>query len=259
MFPDLFSIGPLTLHTYGLFVALGFTAAILFTVRSGKKEGIKPQQTMDMGITILLWGIIGSRLMYVLINLSYYRRNPVDVLKIWEGGLVFSGGLIAVAFAMVWYIRRRHLSFWKIGDLWAPAVALGQGFGRIGCFMAGCCFGKPTDVPWGFIFTHPGSLAPLNMPIHPTQLYASLSGFVIFVILVILRAKKKFEGQILLWFLILHSTARLFIERYRADDRGMIPGTDMTGTQLVSLLVLMAAVIVLFVMKSGEKKDITKA
>ncbi|MEE9610610.1 MAG: prolipoprotein diacylglyceryl transferase, partial [Desulfatiglandales bacterium] len=153
MFPDLFSIGPLTIHSYGLLVAIGFTVGILVTVKIGKAQGIKSQQVMDMGLIMILWAIIGSRLAYVLMNFSFYRNNPLNVFKVWEGGLVFSGGLLAVAVAMGWYLKRRHLSFWTIGDLWAPGIAIGQGIGRLGCFMAGCCYGKPTILKWGVVFT----------------------------------------------------------------------------------------------------------
>jgi phosphatidylglycerol:prolipoprotein diacylglycerol transferase len=143
MYPNLFSIGPLTIHTYGLFVALGFTVALLVTLRIGKAKGIKTQQVMDMGFIMILMAIIGSRLTYVVMNFSRYRAHPIDIFRIWEGGLVFSGGLVAVVIVMAWYIRRQHLSFWRMGDLWAPGIAIGQAIGRVGCFMAGCCYGKP--------------------------------------------------------------------------------------------------------------------
>jgi phosphatidylglycerol:prolipoprotein diacylglycerol transferase len=209
---------------------------------------------MDMSFVMILWAVVGSRVMYVLINFSYYKEHPLDVLKIWQGGLVFSGGLVAVAAAMTWYLRRHHLSFWKVGDLWAPAIALGQGIGRIGCFMAGCCYGKPTDLPWGVVFNHPNSLAPRGIPLHPTQVYDFLSGSVIFLILVLLRGRKKFEGQVFTWFLILHSVARLFTERIRGDDRGVIPGTEMTATQLLAVLILLLSVTTLFILKTRHEK-----
>jgi len=255
MYPDLFSIGPLTIHTYGLLVAIGFTVAILITLRIGKAQGIKSQQVLDMGFIMILFAIIGSRLTYVFMNFPYYKNRPMDILKIWEGGLVFSGGLVAVVLVMIWYLRRHHLSFWKMGDLWAPAIAIGQGIGRIGCFMAGCCYGKPTDLPWAVVFTDPQSLAPLNTSLHPTQLYTSLGGLIIFVVLMVLNAKKRFEGQVFLWFLILHSTARLLIERFRGDERGLVPGTDMSITQLLTLLVLIASVVTLFILKSKKQKE----
>ena len=254
MYPDLFSIGPLAFHTYGLFVAIGFIAALLVTAKMARASGMSLHQVLDMAFLIVLCAIIGSRVMYILFNLTYYVKNPLDMLKFWEGGLVFSGGLMASFLAITWYIKRHHLSFWGTADLWAPAAALGQGFGRIGCFMAGCCYGKHTDLPWGIIFSHPGSLAPLHVALHPTQLYAALSGFIIFLILLWLHPRKQFEGQVTLWFLILHSCARLLVERFRGDPRGMLPGTDMSVTQLVTLLILVASVLGLYLMKARNEK-----
>jgi len=255
MFPDLFSIGPFTLHTYGLFVAFGFFAGLAVAVKTGKSEGLGPQQVMDMGFIIIFAAITGSRLMYVLINISHYLERPADIFKVWQGGLVFSGGIICVVLAVGWYARRHGLSIWKVADLWAPAAAIGQGIGRIGCFMAGCCYGKPTGSEWGVVFTHPHCLAPANISLHPTQVYSSLSGFVIFVVLILLYSRKKFEGQVLLWFLILHSTSRLAIERFRGDGRGIIPGTEMTATQFVTTLILVASVITLLVLKSKKSRQ----
>jgi len=255
MYPDLFSIGPITLHTYGLFVAMGFFVGLMITVRLGKAEDISPQQVMDMGFVIVLSAIIGSRVMYVLMNASYYTRAPLDILKIWQGGLVFSGGVIGVVLTMLWYIKRHGFPLGKIADLWAPAIAIGQGIGRIGCFMAGCCYGKPTDLKWGVVFTNPDSLAhPLNVSLHPAQIYSSISGFVIFLVLLLLYSKKKFEGQVFLWFLILHSTARLAIERFRGDDRGLLLGSNMSMTQLVAILILITSVAILIVVKSKRKE-----
>ncbi len=208
-----------------------------------------------MGFIIILAAIIGSRLMYVLMNISHYLERPADIFKIWQGGLVFSGGIICVVLAVGWYARRHRLSMWKVADMWAPAAAMGQGIGRIGCFMAGCCYGKPTDLKWGVVFTHPHSLAPTNISLHPTQIYSSLSGFVIFVVLILLHSKKNFDGQVLLWFLILHSTSRLAIERFRGDYRGMIPGTEMSTTQFVATLILIASVVILMVLKSKKDKQ----
>ncbi|MBN2059744.1 MAG: prolipoprotein diacylglyceryl transferase [Deltaproteobacteria bacterium] len=254
MYPNLFSIGPLTIHTYGVFVAMGFLSGILISIKMGKAMGITSQQVMDMGFVIILSGLIGSHLAYVFMNLSYYRGNPFDILKIWDGGLVFSGGLIAVAATMFIYAKKKKLSVWRIGDLWSPAAALGQAIGRVGCFMAGCCFGRPTHLIWGVTFRNPESLAPLNIPLHPTQLYSALSGFIIFIILSLLSAKKKFEGQIFIWFLILHSTARLLLERFRGDNRGPIPGSEWTVTQLISISILIISVLLLFIVKSRHEK-----
>jgi len=253
MFPDLFSIGPLTVHTYGLFVAIGFALALMVTLKTAKTRAMAPKLVLDMALVMILCAIIGSRLMYVLIHFAYYRTHPAEIFKIWQGGLVFSGGLVAVMGVMIWYAARHHLSFWTVGDLWAPGVTVGQAVGRIGCFMAGCCYGRPTDLLWGVVFNQPQSLAPLHIPLHPTQLYAALCGFVIFVILLLLGARKKFEGQIFVWFLILHSTARLLIERFRGDERGMIPGSEMSVTQLVATIVLLGGVGALLMLSSRRQ------
>jgi phosphatidylglycerol:prolipoprotein diacylglycerol transferase len=181
----------------------------------------------------------------------------VDIIKLWNGGLVFSGGLIAALLVMVWYARQIGRSLWQIGDLWAPAAAIGQAIGRIGCFMAGCCYGKPTDMPWGVVFTDTRSLIPqdmLNIRLHPTQLYSSLSGFIIFIILMILSVKKRFEGQVLLWYLILHSTGRLLVERFRSDDRGLVFGGTWTATQFLTVIILIVSVIMLFILKPRKEK-----
>ena len=256
MHPELFSIGPLTIPTYGFFVALGFVSGLLVTIKIGKARGFESPQIMDMGFIIILCAIIGSRLGYVLMNPSRYIHHPLEVFKTWEGGLVFSGGLVFVVLVMSWYIKRHNLHYWKTADLWAPGIAIGQAIGRIGCFMVGCCFGKPTDVKWCVVFTHPRSFAPLDVCLHPTQLYSALAGFIIVAVLMLLTAKKQFEGQVFIWLIILHSSARLFIERFRGDDRGLVPGTEMSVTQLITLLLLIAAVITLFIVKS-RKKDVT--
>jgi len=256
MHPDLISIGPLTIHTYGFLVALGFAVGILTAIKVGKAQGVPSQQVMDIAFVMIVCAIVGSRLFYVLINVSYYKAHPLDIFKLWQGGLVFSGGLVATAAAMIWYLKRHHLSFWSTGDLWAPSLALGQAIGRIGCHMAGCCYGRPTGTSWGVVFTHPKSLAPLNLPLYPTQIFEAFGGLAIFLLVLFLHGKRKFEGQVFLWYLILHSTARLFAERFRGDERGFIPGTDMSATQLVATLLLVGSVTALLVLRSRwERKN----
>ncbi len=255
MHPQLFSIGPFTLHTYGLFVALGFLLGLWVATKLGRQQGISPQQVLDMGFIILFSAVLGSRLLYVLMNLSHYSRHPWGIFEIWNGGLVFSGGAICAVAAIVWYARRHNLALLRLADIWAPAAALGQGFGRIGCFMAGCCYGKPTHVPWAVIFTDPRALAPLHQPLHPTEIYHAVSGFAIFGILLFLHRKRSYTGRVFIWYLLLHSFSRLLIERFRGDDRGMFFHTGMTVTQFVSTLILAGAFIALMILKSRWKKE----
>ncbi|MFO7783942.1 MAG: prolipoprotein diacylglyceryl transferase [Thermodesulfobacteriota bacterium] len=252
MYPDLVSIGPLTIHTYGLFVALGFASAIILTTWLGRKEGVPPQRVMDIAFMAIVWAIIGSRLFYVLLNLEYYRRQPLDVFKLWQGGLVFSGGLVVAALALIWYLRRRRMPVLSTADLFAPGLALGQGIGRMGCFFAGCCYGQPLDAPWAVVFTHPNSLAPLHVPLHPTQAYAAVGGIALFVVLMVLRKRRAFQGQVFIWYMILHSTLRLVEERFRGDYRGLVPGTEMSMTQLLALLVLVGSVVALYIIKPKD-------
>ncbi len=252
MYPDIVSIGPLTIHTYGLFVALGFASAILLTVWLGSGEGVPPQRVMDIAFMGIVWAIIGSRVFYVLLNLEYYRRHPLDMFKLWQGGLVFSGGLVVAVLALIWYLKRRRMPVLSTADLMAPGLALGQGIGRIGCFFAGCCYGRPSDIPWAVVFTHPNSLAPLYTPIHPTQAYAALGGIVLFGILMILRKRRAVYGQGFIWYMILHSTLRLLEERFRGDYRGLVPGTEMSVTQLLTLMVLVGSVAALYVIKPKD-------
>jgi len=255
MHPELFSFGPITLHTYGLFVGIGFLAAILITMHLGRVYNIEPQQVLDMGFLMLISAVVGSRLLYVLMNLSYYTRHPLGILEIWHGGLVFSGGAVCAIGSLLWYARHHSLSILDLGDLWAPATAIGQGFGRIGCFMAGCCYGKPTHAPWAVVFTNPKSLAPLHVPIHPTEIYHSISGFLLFGILLLVHHKKSYKGQVLFWFLLLHSFSRLLIERFRGDDRGMIFNTNMTVTQFMAVLILAGSFTALMILKTRKRKS----
>ena len=250
MYPDLFSIGPI--HTFGIFVAASFLLGILMTVELGKSEGISPPQVIDISLVIIVSSLIGARLAHVIFNTSYYGSHPVEALKIWDGGLVFSGGVFLAIIATAFYVRKHNITIWRAGDLWAPAVAFGQGIGWIGCFFVGCGYGKMTYLPWAVVFKDPRSLSPVLVPLHPTQLYASLSGFFIFLIVLLIRSKRRFEGQVFLWMLILDSTAKLLIERFRGDSRELLISGDMTATQLITLIIMVASVISLWHLKSSS-------
>jgi phosphatidylglycerol---prolipoprotein diacylglyceryl transferase len=255
MHPDLITIGPLTIHTYGLMIAIGFIAGLLVAVKTGSRNGIDSQKIMDMGFLLIISGVIGSRITYILMNFSEYSANPLNMFKLWEGGLVFSGGLLTAIIAAFFYLRHHRLNLWQVMDVWAPAVAIGQAFGRIGCFMAGCCYGREFHGFCAVTFSNPKSIAPLNIPLYPTQLYDSLSNFIIFGILMFLSARKKFQGQVILWFLIMHSTARLVIERFRGDNRGIFIRTNWTVTQFLAIVILLSAVVALIYLKSRQEKE----
>ncbi|NIA19941.1 MAG: prolipoprotein diacylglyceryl transferase, partial [Xanthomonadaceae bacterium] len=153
MHPILLKWGILTIHTYGVMVAAGFLLAMIYAVRAGKREGLDAEIIYDLFFYALLFAILGARLLYVLINLSYYRLHPLEILYIWRGGLVFYGGFIAAVSAVYFRLRSYHLSIWLIADIAAPALVLAQAVGRFGCLAAGCCYGAACTLPFAIHFS----------------------------------------------------------------------------------------------------------
>ena len=160
MHPVLFHIGPFALHTYGVFVATAFLAAIGLALREARIVNEDADRILDLCFYVIIAAIVGSRILYVVINWPTFQEDPVEIIRIWHGGLVFYGGFIAALLTALWYIRTRGLSTWKTADILAPPIAFGQFVGRIGCFFAGCCYGKPCKLPWAVTFTNAESLAP---------------------------------------------------------------------------------------------------
>lgn len=253
MYPVLIKIGPLTIHTYGVLVAAGFLIAISLAVRQAKKQGIPSDRIIDVGFYILLSAIIGSRLLFVATNAGYYLRHPLDMLKIWEGGLVFYGGLLLAVPVAVWYMRKHRLDAWTIADIFAPYIALGHAVGRLGCFSAGCCYGKHAeDLPWAVTFLHPESLAKIGIPLHPTQIYESIGELANFLILITLRRYQSFNGQLFWTYILLYSILRFIVEFFRGDEaRGYII-QGLSTSQGISIIMAVVAVIVM--VKSYKKR-----
>jgi phosphatidylglycerol:prolipoprotein diacylglycerol transferase len=181
MHPILFQIGRFTIYAYGFFVVLGFAIAVFLAALKIQKSNIRIsfENVADLFFYTVLSALIGSRLLFVLINFDVYRQHPIQIFKIWEGGLVFYGGLILAVIVALWYMKWHQLPIWKLADLISPLIALGLSFGRIGCFFAGCCYGKETSLPWAVVFKNTDSLARLNVPLHPTQLYDAINGLVL--------------------------------------------------------------------------------
>jgi len=253
MHPVLFQIGPITIYTYGVFVACGFILGISLALRQAKREGYDPQIILDLAFYVILAGIIGSRIFYVIQNLSSYKGSPLSVWKIWEGGLVFHGGLL-FAIPVAWIlIKRQNFSFWGMLDLFAPSLAIGQALGRIGCFFAGCCYGLPTQLPWGVTFTDPKSLALQGIPIHPTQLYHLSACLMIFLILIFFRKPSRFTGQLSCLYLSLHSAFRFIIEFFRGDPRYWLWNQTITLTQVISSIVFLLAIFLYFYFKRHDQ------
>jgi phosphatidylglycerol:prolipoprotein diacylglycerol transferase len=189
-----------------------------------------------------------------LINFDVFRRDPLQIFKIWEGGLVFYGGLFPAAAVAFWTMRRHGLPLWKLADLISPLIALGLSSGRIGCFLAGCCYGKETTLPWAVVFRNPDALARLNVPLHPTQLYDAANGLALFFFLSWMEKRKAFDGQIFWLFLLLYSVTRFFIEIFRGDPRGFLFGDLLSTSQAIGILLAIFSFFMLFYMKKGYKR-----
>lgn len=254
MYPVLFKIGPLTVHTYGVLVALGFLTGIAFAIKHAKDYSISKDTIIDIGFYILFSAIIGSRLFFVLIKLDYYLKNPISIFKIWEGGLVFYGGVLLAVPVAIWYAKRHSLDVLKIADIFAPSIAIGHSIGRLGCFSAGCCYGRYTEsVPWAIIFTDPNSIAPTGIPLHPTQIYESIGEFINFIILFFfLRKRKSFDGQLLIIYLILYSILRFIVEFFRGDaDRGIII-SGFSVPQGISIAIFVISIVAYMILRKRK-------
>ena len=249
MHPILLQIGGFSIKTYGFLVATGFLVGIIVALKEARRIGYDPQFILDLSFYIILGAIIGSRLFYVVTHISYYRDNPVDALKVWQGGLTFFGGFILAAVVCVWMIRKKGLGIWKTLDLFAPSMAIGVFFGRLGCFSAGCCYGKPCDLPWAVTFTDIQSLAMRNIPLHPTQLYSSFGALITFIVLMMLRKRKSFDGQLALTWVLCYSGFRSLIELFRGDPRGDLISGTYPVSQVMALLLFFCALAAFPVLK----------
>jgi phosphatidylglycerol---prolipoprotein diacylglyceryl transferase len=241
VFPQLFHIGSFYAPTYGFLVSLGVFVGLWISVRNAQRQGIDPDHAWNFGILIVLCGIVGAKILYIVNEWSTLGSvREIFSLSTLQAGGVFSGGLIAALVGAVWYIRRHRLPALAICDAFSPGLALGHAIGRIGCYAAGCCFGKETHHFWGVVFTNPianlNSGTPLGVPLEPTQLFESAVELANFFILMWMFRRKKFDGQVFSAYLILYGVARYFLEFLRGDPgRGSVFGGIMSGTQLISI------------------------
>lgn len=235
MHPVLFQFGSITLYTYGLFVGLGFLAAVYFASYRAKKEGIPQDKITDLFVVILASSILGARFLYVFINFNEFKSDFFAVFKIWNGGLVFYGGFIAALISAFLFIKLSRLPLGRVADITAPAVAIGHTLGRIGCFFAGCCYGKVCELPWAVTFEDKASLAPLHINLHPTQLYESISNLILFFILILVDKRKKYDGMTFWVYIFLYGLLRSFIEIFRGDPRGNFIFSSISVSQGIGL------------------------
>lgn len=252
MYPTLLKIGSFTLHTYGLLLAMGFLLAVFLALKEARRVNVDANIVMDLAFYILISALIGSRLFYVFTNWDEFREEPLSIFFFWRGGLVFYGGLICAFLIGLWYVKKKHLKFTPLADLVAPSIALGQAFGRLGCFSAGCCYGKPAEIPWAVTFKDPHSLAPRAIPLHPTQLYEALATFSIFLTLIVMRRRERFQGKLFWYYLVFYSTSRFIIEFFRGDPRGWTIAPTLSLAQGISILAAGLAIYMLWRKKASS-------
>ena len=247
MHPIAFQLGPLTIHWYGILIAMGFLAGVWTAGRRGLRNGLDPARISDLAMWILVGAIIGARTLHVI---SYWDdefkgKGFFEIFKIQNGGLVFYGGLIGAAIAGSIYVKWKKMPFHKTADALAPSIALGSVFGRFGCLMTGCCYGRACDLPWAIRFPEGNPMHSPTFPVHPTQIYDSFANLVLYLGLAWLYRHKKFDGQVFAVFLIGYAILRSTVEIFRGDYApgqiyaGLTPGQFVSvGTVLVGIALL---------------------
>ncbi|MFA5097142.1 MAG: prolipoprotein diacylglyceryl transferase [Candidatus Margulisiibacteriota bacterium] len=234
MHPVLFAVGPVMVYSWGFMVAIAFAAGILVALQRAKKEGISVDTVLDICVQVMLASIIGARLFYVIGFPDEFTSAPLRVLAFWEGGMVFYGGLIFAAAALFYSANKHRLSALKCLDIASLSAAIGYSIGRIGCFLRGCCSGVECSLPWAVRF--PGE----ELFVHPTQLYSSLAGLVLFLVLISIYDRKKYDGQVLIWGAGLYCVYR-FLNEFVRDYSNHYLG--LTASQWISIAVFAAVII----------------
>jgi phosphatidylglycerol---prolipoprotein diacylglyceryl transferase len=251
MHPILFEIGRFPVYTYGVLLAAAYLLGLQFALVRARARGLDPNRVMDLGIWIIISALAGAKLLLLIIDFDTFGRNPAALLTLLRSAGVFYGGLIAAVAVALWYLRRHRMPMWTVTDVFAPGIALGHVVGRMGCLFAGCCFGSPTDVPWAITFhnqyANENVGTPLNVPLHPTQLYEA--GAELLILLVLLATEKRgrpFPGRTFWGYMFLYGVSRFIIEFYRGDTRGTV-GMFSTS-QFLSLIIVPLAIVMLIVL-----------
>ena len=247
MFPELFKIGSQTVYTYGVLLAASYLLGLRLAMTRGKRWGLNPSQVLDLGIYIIIAALVGAKLLLVITDPKAYLSSFDSLLSLLRSGGVFYGGLILAIGVAFWFIARRRMPFWRTCDVFAPAISLGHVTGRLGCLAAGCCYGKPTTLPWGITFHNPLAAnvgTPLGIPLHPTQLYeAGAELLILGLLLATERRGRAFEGRTFWLYILLYAVSRFIIEFYRGDPRGMVMG--FSTSQFISLVLGPLSIIML--------------
>ncbi len=247
MFPVLFHIGSFAVHTYGVVLMAAFMVSIYIAYRTAQRRTvhdptwtITPENVLDLGIWLVVAGLVGARVMFVALDWEMYSAHPLDMFRVWQGGLSFHGGFFGGLICVAIFCVRNKIPVLSMADLYAPGCMLGYAIGRVGCFLNGCCYGAPTHMPWGIRFHDDGVLTP---PSHPTQLYSVALGLLSFAWLLHLQKRQAFRGQLSCWFFILAGAERFIMEIWRANVTSTVVALGMTDVQLLCLSFIVLGVV----------------
>ena len=257
MIPFLFPHSPFETPTYYALYLLAFLGAILLVTKRAEAYGASPVLGIDLGMVSFLSGVLGARLFFAFFSApDYFLRNPIRILYVWQGGFVLYGGLLFGILGCYFFLKSKGASVAHWADIAAPCVLLGIGIGRMGCLSAGCCYGSQKDWFWGMIFTNPRAAAPLNIPLHPTQLLEALFGFISCGIFSwIFRSPPKVKGSVLLWVMLVYSLFRFFIEFLRGDAiRGVFFDGRISSSQIIAVIVALGSLIWLLYLFKNSKR-----
>src|ERR1700730_6193639 len=254
MYPRLLELGPITVYTYGVLLAAAYLLGLKLAMVRAKARKLDHTRVLALGIYIIISALLGAKLLLLVTDWRTFTSSPGELLTLVRSGGVFYGGLIVAVAVALWYIRRVGLPLWTTCDVFAPGIALGHVIGRLGCLFAGCCYGRPTDLPWGITFTDPFAAAnvgtPLNRPLHPTQLYEAGAEALILIILLVTESwGRRFAGRTFWLYMLLYALSRFIVEIFRGDPRGKV-GIFSTSQFISALLAALAVAMPLCVSPS---------
>ena len=260
MLPEIFHWGILHIRSYGLMLATAFLVGTWLGLEEARRRNLDPDHLVTVVLATLVSSVIGARLLYVAEHLDEFRTQWGNLFAVWQGGLTLYGGIVAGTAAGLWMARRLHMPMWGVADALAPSMALGTMFGRIGCFLNGCCYGRPTRMPWGIVYP-PDSFPGLefgSVPIHPAQLYNALFGLGLFAVLWGVRKRVKVPGTLFWTCLIAFALGRIGLDTFRAYEPGAqllsLGRIPITESQLTSLALALFSTLMLFRVRAAASR-----
>ena len=254
MYPIIAKLGPVTIYSYGMMVAIAFLFGIYIAKVEAIRKGIKIDLVYDLVFYLVIGSLIGARVYYLaFFSPSSFITDPVSILKVWQGGLAIHGAILGGMLTGFLFSKFHKISFWKLADLIAPSIMLGQTIGRIGCFLNGCCYGVPTESIFGVRFPE-GSLPNIvysGLSVHPTQLYELILNLIGFSVLWSIRRKIRFNGGLFLLYLMIYNCIRIFVSSLRGDSL-YIWASNIKIAQIASSAIFIIA-LAIFINKQKSK------